>query len=73
MSYQLLWSVSIIRENHTIGPRGQERLDIPVTNLKGLVTRSSSDILNIGVMLHYYEKGCRAQWRMIDVELLRVE
>lgn len=35
----------------------QEGLDIPVTNLKGLVTRSSSDILNIGDMLHRYGKG----------------
>lgn len=39
----------------------EEGLDVPVTNLKGLVTRSSSDILNIFVMLHFYGKGCRAQ------------
>lgn len=72
MSYQLLWSVSIIvgvGEHHT----REEGLDVPVTNLKGLVTRSSSDILNIVVMLHFDGKGCRAQWRMVDVELSWVE
>lgn len=47
MSYQLLTNVSIYGENHTIGARNREGFNVPVTNLKGLVTRSSSDILNM--------------------------
>lgn len=47
VSYQLLMMVSLAGENHTMHLGGGEGLDLPVTNLKGLVTRSSSDILAV--------------------------
>lgn len=67
-----VWGVSIIEENHTMETRGWKGLYIPVTNLKGLVTRSSSDILK-DVVLHNYGKGCGVQWGMMGVGLSWLE
>lgn len=45
ISYRLVSTVSLAGENHTIEADGRGGFDIPVTNLKGLVSRSLSDIL----------------------------
>lgn len=47
ISYQLVSTVSPAGENHTMEVDGRGAFDIPVTNLKGLVSRSLSDILAI--------------------------
>lgn len=45
ISYRLVSTVSLAGENHTMEVDWGGAFDIPVTNLKGLVSRSLSDIL----------------------------
>jgi hypothetical protein len=72
ISYQLVSTVSLAGENHTIEADGGGGSDIPVTNLKGLVSRSLSDILAFVLSATGWERvwgglnGCqRMDWKFL--------
>lgn len=66
ISYQLVSTVSLAGENHTIEVDRRGAFDIPVTNLKGLVSRSLSDILAVVLSATGWEGFGGAQWLSED-------